>query len=1825
MDRKKVCRGRALSIAIGITMLVLLLAGGAGAATITVDDSGGADYTRIQDAIDNASAGDTILVQSGTYYENVNVNKQLTLRGIDKPVVDARLTGSVIVLTSNHIILEGFTATRSGPYPETGIRINSNYNTLSGNNASNNNFWGIHVYSNNNIIENNNFSYNNYGGLLLGDSDNNIIRNNIISHNNGTGISFAFSDINKGDNYNTIIDNIIENNKFSGISLSGYSGNNNFTNNTVNYNDLSGFYSNPGNNNFTNNTVNYNGQYGFFLYNNANFLANNIVKENNISDIYIYIDTYMYISDELCNNIIENTTGSGDRPIKYFNTSINLQNEVLSQLILCNADNSNINNVTIEGSATQRNNYGLEVIGTDNSNFSNINSSNNYYGIFLTYSNSNNLANNTVNSNSGIGINLYNSSSNILNNNTADSNSRPGIYLTDSNSNYLTNNTANSNIQTGIYLSNSNSNNLTNNTAKYDISIGISIVNSDNNILTNNIGNSNGRFGFNIRSSNDNTLINNIADSNIGNGIRLNYSNMNIIIGNIANLNNESGINITSSNGNVIYNNYLNNFFNYHFDMISRNTWNTNQTRGIKIIGGNFWASPNGTGFSQTCEDADRDGICDSAYVLDANNTDYLPLALITYPVHNINKGTHYLTIQSAIDDANIGDEIHVDSGTYYENVNVTKQLTLKGVDTGGGIPVVDAGGSMSAITLAADGIILEGFTATGAAGYLNAGIKVTSNNNTLSGNNASLNNNYGIFLDSSSNNTISGNLALSNNETGIYLASSSNNIVRLSTSDLNNVNGITLFLNSNYNLLEENNVSGNVRGISLLSSSDHNMLINNTANSNNNIVRNDISTINNHTGFNINSSNNTLRGNIAEFNDRYGIRTSSNNTIYNNYLNNIFNYYFDMISRNTWNTTKTPGTNIIGGPYLGGNFWASPDGIGFSQTCTDADRDGICDSPFVLDANNTDYLPLSMNFTSLGRAHNINKGTHYSAIQAAIDDANPGDEIHVDSGTYYENVNVTKQLILKGNDTGSGNPVVDANRNGEAIILIADGIRLEGFAAINSSLLFRNNGIRVISNNNLLSNITASNNRNGILVNGVNNTLSNNIASNNSVSGIILAGKGNNNNIIRNNIYNNNFGLEVNSSSNNNIIYDNILKNTYNLKIHINFSSNKWNTTKTSGTNIIGGPYVSGNFWASTNDTGFSQTCTDADRDGICDLPYVLDANNTDYLPLAAPDAPSIPSEIHGQVFNDINGNGIIDAGEAGILGVEIHLTRMISPGIEFLAGIISTDLNGNYSLTGISSGYYRIEEFPDSSVQTYPANGMPQFLTLGVGEIKNEVNFGNQIILPGKIHGNIFNDSNGNGMQDTGESGTSGVNICLYPSSRCNTTDSSGNYSFLDVSPGTYNIYEYLPSGFVATTPMIVTIAVNSGEVIAINFGNRLPVSPPADISVSQQSGEQNGVPTVFRPSLTVLTISKNLTNISENVISVNLTMNWSDGTTRTDNMVEIGSTNVWMADFSTPFPGGTAQMRFEADVYPAGPGPEDAIQIGDIIFIDPSGQIKDACTGNSISDATVTLLVEYPLGTGNFIDSPPENQIPEDNPLITGDDGRYSWLTIPGTYKVRADKAGYEIAQSDSVTVPPPVTDLNISMIPIGGCVPSDITAPDSVTNLNNITYASTYINWTWTDPDNVDFARVKVYLDGIYKDDVLKGVHYYNATVEPGTHTIGTRTVDTSGNINSTMKTHTATTILPSVRYINGTVMDSITKEVLSGVKLSTTGASTTSNISGFYSLPVASGTYPITATYDIRYYTNNSVTVSTESSAVVVQDIELVKKPTGNITGSVTKT
>ena len=90
-------------------------------------------------------------------------------------------------------------------------------------------------------------------------------------------------------------------------------------------------------------------------------------------------------------------------------------------------------------------------------------------------------------------------------------------------------------------------------------------------------------------------------------------------------------------------------------------------------------------------------------------------------------------------------------------------------------------------------------------------------------------------------------------------------------------------------------------------------------------------------------------------------------------------------------------------------------------------------------------------------------------------------------------------------------------------------------------------------------------------------------------------------------------------------------------------------------------------------------------------------------------------------------------------------------------------------------------------------------------------------------------------------------------------------------------------------------------------------------------------------------------------------------------------------------------------------------------------------------------------------------------------------------------------------------------------------------------------------------------------------------------------------------------------------INGTVQDTTSRTGIANVIVSTnTSISTVTNASGFYSLSVLPGTYSLTAILDPAYNKNNTITVSTFGKMFVGQDIELVEKPKGTITGSVAR-
>lgn len=101
----------------------------------------------------------------------------------------------------------------------------------------------------------------------------------------------------------------------------------------------------------------------------------------------------------------------------------------------------------------------------------------------------------------------------------------------------------------------------------------------------------------------------------------------------------------------------------------------------------------------------------------------------------------------------------------------------------------------------------------------------------------------------------------------------------------------------------------------------------------------------------------------------------------------------------------------------------------------------------------------------------------------------------------------------------------------------------------------------------------------------------------------------------------------------------------------------------------------------------------------------------------------------------------------------------------------------------------------------------------------------------------------------------------------------------------------------------------------------------------------------------------------------------------------------------------------------------------------------------------------------------------------------------------------------------------------------------TPPASVTNLQESAVGSTWIRWAWTNPTDSDFSHVMVYIDNSFVTTTSTNSYELSGLVGGTTHTIGLKTVDTSGNVNSEMivdsaATATATTIVPEITSIAG---------------------------------------------------------------------------------------
>ncbi|MEJ2242075.1 MAG: NosD domain-containing protein [Candidatus Bathyarchaeota archaeon] len=548
-----------------------------------------------------------------------------------------------------------------------------------------------------------------------------------------------------------------------------------------------------------------------------------------------------------------------------------------------------------------------------------------------------------------------------------------------------------------------------------------------------------------------------------------------------------------------------------------------------------------------------------------------------------------FLIIQEAVNAANPGDTIFVRAGTYQEIVIINKNnLVLTGENRH--TTIIDGGGGTNQTVRVdnADNVEIKGFTIqNGYDGiyFYDSSFGVVSGNiitncsfrgiilscssfvavsgNTLENNhdgvelyrssfgivsgNTITKSRFGIGMSQSFNNTFSEN-SITNSEDGIYIWNSSYITASRNTITNNTENGISITHSSYCNFSENTITNSSIRGISLGNSMYCNVSENTIKFSANQGI---------HSFF---SSSNTISENILTSNFVcLGFYMSSRTIVFGNSISksrtgitvvqadNIVFYHNDIIS-NSFQVSTGNSSNIWDdGSISGGNYWSD-------YTGTETDRNGIGDTPYIIDENNQDNYPLLEPYTGTPVEKrewfvDDDGSADFSTIQEAINHAITGDTIIVNTGTYHEHIVVNKTVSLLGNDRL--NTIIDGSGSGAAVAVTSNSVNLSGFTIKNAGLSSGSfNGLIISSNNNTISNnvITANSYHGLYLIESNYNSITNNEIFLNYWCGIVLKNSDyntiNENILTQNRKQNNGAGILLLDSSDFNTITGNIVSN---------------------------------------------------------------------------------------------------------------------------------------------------------------------------------------------------------------------------------------------------------------------------------------------------------------------------------------------------------------------------------------------------------------------------------------------------------------------------------------------------------------------------------------------------------------------------------------------------------------------------------------------------------------------------------------------------------
>ena len=202
-------------------------------------------------------------------------------------------------------------------------------------------------------------------------------------------------------------------------------------------------------------------------------------------------------------------------------------------------------------------------------------------------------------------------------------------------------------------------------------------------------------------------------------------------------------------------------------------------------------------------------------------------------------------------------------------------------------------------------------------------------------------------------------------------------------------------------------------------------------------------------------------------------------------------------------------------------------------------------------------------------------------------------------------------------------------------------------------------------------------------------------------------------------------------------------------------------------------------------------------------------------------------PSSLTGNVYEDVNDDGVEQSNESGIADVSVTLTGTDDKGNPVNLSA-TTNSSGSYGFANLRPGNYTITEsapagYLDGKVPSGSLGGVTgthqlSEIAIGVGEDANAYNFAE--LRPSNLSGVVYNDANDSGVISVGDSRLTGVMVTLTGTndlgqtvSTSTVTDANGSYSFGNLRPGTYALTASIPVGYLQGDSTVGTTGGTAG----------------------------------------------------------------------------------------------------------------------------------------------------------------------------------------------------------------------------------------------------------------------------------------------------------------------------------------------------------------------------------------------------------------------------